>query len=64
MLYVTGVVVAACVGFSGHGIQQCPAAGLAIAELVTAGAFKSIDLSALSVERVINGRRVLEKNVV
>ena len=51
-------------GFSGHGIQQSPAAGRAIAELVTSGSFQTIDLSEFSVERVLEGRPLREKNIV
>ncbi len=47
-------------GFSGHGIQQSPAVGRGIAELITSGCFGSLDLSALSVDRLVKGRRVLE----
>ncbi len=56
--------LAFCTGFSGHGIQQCPAAGQAAAELIVKGRFESIDLTALSVERVVSGKRMIEKNVV
>jgi FAD-dependent oxidoreductase domain-containing protein 1 len=56
--------LAVCTGFSGHGIQQAPAAGRAVAELVALGRYVSIDVSALGVERYLQGRQVLEKNVV
>ena len=51
-------------GFSGHGLQQCPAAGRGIAELMHFGAFRSLDLSALSFQRVLKNRPLLEKNVI
>jgi len=50
-------------GFSGHGIQQSPAVGRGIAELITDGIFTSLDLSGLSVERLLSGDRVREVNV-
>ncbi len=50
-------------GFSGHGIQQSPAVGRGIAELITDGIFTSLDLSGLSVERLLSGHTVHEVNV-
>ena len=51
-------------GFSGHGLQQSPAVGRALAEWIVHGAFRSLDLSELSPARVQTGRRVVEGNVV
>jgi sarcosine oxidase len=51
-------------GFSGHGLQQSPAVGRAIAELIAYGAFRSLDLGRFSYERVIAGRPLRELNVV
>ena len=51
-------------GFSGHGLQQSPAVGRALAELVTFGAFRALDLSAFGWKRVLNGQPLLELNVV
>lgn len=47
-------------GFSGHGIQQSPAAGNAIAELILHGQFRNIDLTRLSFERVVNNTPLFE----
>ena len=51
-------------GFSGHGLQQAPAVGRAIAELVTFGAYRTLDLGRLSVGRVVDERPIREDNVV
>jgi glycine/D-amino acid oxidase-like deaminating enzyme len=50
-------------GFSGHGIQQGPATGNAIAELICFGAYRTIDLRALGVERIAAGKPLFEKNI-
>ncbi|XP_064384882.1 FAD-dependent oxidoreductase domain-containing protein 1-like [Halichondria panicea] len=51
-------------GFSGHGIQQSPAVGRAVSEIVLDGCSHSIDLSRFSFERVVNGQPYKEKNIV
>jgi sarcosine oxidase len=51
-------------GFSGHGLQQSPAVGRAIAELIVHGEYRSLDVSALDVQRVIENRPVRELNIV
>jgi FAD-dependent oxidoreductase domain-containing protein 1 len=51
-------------GFSGHGMQQSPAVGRALSELVVCGGYRSLDLSALGWARVIENRPLLEVNVV
>ena len=51
-------------GFSGHGLQQSPAVGRALAELVVAGRFETLDLSAFGWQRVIAQQPMREINVV
>jgi len=51
-------------GFSGHGLQQSPAVGRGIAELITHGEYRSLDLSRFSFSRVAAGETVLERNIV
>lgn len=51
-------------GFSGHGLQQAPAVGRALAELVCDGGYRSLDLGALGWKRVLEGRALREVNVV
>ncbi|HEV6964194.1 FAD-binding oxidoreductase [Roseateles sp.] len=52
---------AAC-GFSGHGMQQSPAVGWAMARLI-AGLDAPL-VQALSPQRLLDGRRLLEANVI
>jgi FAD-dependent oxidoreductase domain-containing protein 1 len=51
-------------GFSGHGIQQAPAVGRALSELIVGGAFRGLDLSRLSYGRLVSGEPLRELNVV
>jgi FAD-dependent oxidoreductase domain-containing protein 1 len=53
-----------CAGFSGHGLQQAPAAGRAVAETIVHGRFLSLDVSALGYRRVLQAEPLAEVNVV
>ena len=51
-------------GFSGHGLQQSPGVGRALAEWIVDGGWQRIDLTALGWQRVIDGRPLREQAVV
>ena len=52
-------LVLAC-GFSGHGMMHSPATGAGTSELITYGAFRSLDLSAFAFERIAAGQPIRE----
>ena len=51
-------------GFSGHGLQQSPAVGRAVAEWIVHGSCRTLDLSPLSVQRILENRPLVERNIV
>ncbi|KAH7174987.1 FAD dependent oxidoreductase [Fusarium flagelliforme] len=53
-----------CVGFSGHGSQQAPACGRGVAELITYGEFRTLDLSSLAYDRIPRNQPLLERAVI
>ena len=55
---VEGLILA--VGFSGHGFQHGPAAGMAIAELIWNGKSQIIDIAPLALARFKEGKAIKE----
>jgi glycine/D-amino acid oxidase-like deaminating enzyme len=51
-------------GFSGHGLQQSPAMGRGIAELITYGGYRSLDLSPFSFDRIERNEPFNEKAII
>ncbi len=51
-------------GFSGHGLQQGPGAGNAIAELILHGSYRTIDLKRFGFERLARNAPLFERNVI
>ncbi len=51
-------------GFSGHGLQQCPAMGRGTAEWITYGEYRSLDLRQFNYERIPNNTPIIEKAVI
>lgn len=51
-------------GFSGHGLQQSPAVGRGAAELVTYGEFRTIDMSPLGYDRIVEARPFVETAII
>lgn len=51
-------------GFSGHGLQQSPAIGRGIAELITHGEYRSLDLTPFHFERIARGEAFREEAVI
>jgi glycine/D-amino acid oxidase-like deaminating enzyme len=59
---VEGLYIAC--GFSGHGMQQAPAVGRGLAELIALGRYATLDLSPLGMERIARGQPLVERNVI
>ncbi len=51
-------------GFSGHGLQHAPGVGRALAEYIRFGAYRTLDLAALSYARFPAMRPLRELNVI
>lgn len=51
-------------GFSGHGLQQSPAVGRGISELIIYGEYRSLDLSPFSFDRLVKDQPLVERTVI
>lgn len=51
-------------GFSGHGLQQSPAVGRGLSELLLYGEYRSLDLSDFSFSRFAQDKLLIEKAVI
>jgi len=51
-------------GFSGHGLQQSPAMGRGISELITYGEYRTLDLTPFDYQRIEQNRPFNEKAII
>lgn len=51
-------------GFSGHGLQQSPAMGRGLAEWVTYGAYRTLDLTPFHFDRITSDAPLVEQAVI
>jgi glycine/D-amino acid oxidase-like deaminating enzyme len=51
-------------GFSGHGLQQGPAVGRGVSELITYGEFRTLDLAPLGFDRIERNEPFVELAVI
>jgi FAD-dependent oxidoreductase domain-containing protein 1 len=51
-------------GFSGHGMQHSPAVGRGMAELLLFDEFRTLDLTALSIDRLGRAEPIRESNII
>ena len=51
-------------GFSGHGSQQAPAMGRAVAEFLTHGEYKTLDMSPFGYGRILNDKKLIEEAII
>jgi glycine/D-amino acid oxidase-like deaminating enzyme len=51
-------------GFSGHGVQQSPAIGRGVAELITYGEYRTLDMTPLGYHRIVSGEPFIETAII
>lgn len=51
-------------GFSGHGLMQSPAVGRAVSELIVHGEYRTLDLTPMGYDRVLENRPFLEEAII
>ena len=51
-------------GFSGHGLQQSPAIGRGVAEVLAYGEYRSLDLTPLGYDRIRNNEPFIETAII
>ncbi len=51
-------------GFSGHGLQQAPATGRGVSEMIVYGTYRTLDLTPLGYERIAERRPFLEQAII
>lgn len=51
-------------GFSGHGLQQSPAMGRAVAEWLIYGEYRALDMTPFGFGRVLDGKPFLEQAII
>lgn len=51
-------------GFSGHGLQQSPAIGRGVSELLTYGAYRELDLTPLGYQRIVDNDPFIETAII
>ena len=51
-------------GFSGHGLQQSPAIGRGVSELISYGEYRSLDLTPLGYQRIEENRPFVETAII
>ena len=48
-------------GLSGHGLQQAPAIGRALCELIVHGAYQTLDLSRFGYQRILDNKPLRDR---